>query len=107
MLVTAGQNIQRFRNEAAFAHLCAANPISASSGLTRRHRLNLGGDRQANRTLHMIAIVRLRYCPRTRACAARRQAEGLSKREIIRCLKRCIARELYRCLRADLLEVVV
>jgi transposase len=102
LLVTAGQNIDRLRNEASFAHLCAAGPIPASSGLTRRHRLNPGGDRQANRTLHMIAIVRLRYCARTRAYAARRQAEGLSKREVIRCLKRYIAREIYRSLTADL-----
>jgi transposase len=105
LLVTAGQNIDRLRNEAAFAHLCAAAPIPASSGLTRRHRLNRGGDRSANRTLHMIAAVRLRYCPRTRAYAARRTAEGLSKREIIRCLKRYIAREAYRALCADLREI--
>jgi hypothetical protein len=105
LLVTAAQNIGRLRNEAAFAHLCAADPIPASSGLTRRHRLNRGGDRAANRTLHMIAVVRLRYCPRTRAYAARRTAEGLSKREIIRCLKRHIAREAYRALRVDLQEI--
>ena len=105
LLVTAGQNIGRLRNEAAFAHLCAAGPIPASSGLTRRHRLNRGGDRAANRALHMIAVVRLRYCPRTRAYAARRTAEGLSKREIIRCLKRYIAREAYRALSADLRQI--
>jgi len=105
LLVTAGQNIDRLRNEAAFAHLCAAAPIPASSGLTRRHRLNRGGDRSANRTLHMVAVVRLRYCPRTRAYATRRMAEGLSKREIIRCLKRYIAREAYRTLCADLREI--
>jgi transposase len=102
LLVSAGQNIDRLRNEAAFAHLCAADPIPASSGLTRRHRLNRGGDRAANRSLHMVAVVRLRYCPRTRAYAARRTAEGLSKREIIRCLKRYIAREVYRALSVDL-----
>ena len=105
LLVTAGQNIERLTSEAAFAHLCAAAPIPASSGLTRRYRLNRGGDRSANRTLHMIAVVRLRYCPRTRAYAARRTAEGLSKREIIRCLKRYIAREVFRALRADLREI--
>lgn len=105
LLVTAGQNIERLRNESAFAHLCAVNPIPASSGLTKRHRLNRGGDRSANRTLHMIAVVRLRYCPRTKAYAARRTAEGLSKREIIRCLKRYIAREAYRALVADLRQI--
>ena len=93
--MTAGQNLDRLRNEAAFAHLCAADPIPASSGKTTRHRLNPGGDRAANSALHMIAVVRLRYCPRTRAYAARRTAEGRSKREIVRCLKRYIARELY------------
>ena len=71
LLVTAGQNIDRLRGEAAFAALCGASPIPASSGKTTRHRLNYGGDRQANRTLHLIAVCRLRYCPRTRAyCAA-------------------------------------
>jgi len=105
LLVSAGQNIGRLRNEAAFAHLCAAAPIPASSGLTHRHRLNPGGDRSANRALHMIAVVRLRYCDRTRAYAARRMRDGLSKPEIIRCLKRYIARELYQTLRADLADL--
>ena len=104
LLVAAGQNIDRLRSEAAFSHLCAANPIPASSGRTHRHRLNRGGNRQANRALHMIVIVRLRYCPRTQAYAARRTSEGLTKREIIRCLKRFVARELYHTLRADLLN---
>ena len=102
LLVSAGQNIERRRNEAAFAKLCAAAPKPASSGRTTRHRLDTGGDRQANRTLHMIAVCRLRYCERTRAYAARRTAEGLSKREIIGCLKRYIAREVYAALRDDL-----
>jgi transposase len=70
-----------------------------------RHRLNRGGDRQANSALHMIAVVRLRYCPRTRAYAERRTKEGLSKLEIIRCLKRYIAREIYHALRADLTAI--
>ena len=70
LLVTAGQNIERLRGEAAFAKLCAAAPIQASSGRTNRHRLDYGGDRQANRALHMIAVCRLRHCPRTRAYAA-------------------------------------
>jgi transposase len=102
LLVSAGQNIERLRSEAAFAKLCAAAPKPASSGRTTRHRLDTGGDRQANRTLHLIAVCRLRYCERTRAYAVRRTAEGLSKREIIRCLKRYIAREVYATLRDDL-----
>jgi len=77
-------------------------PIPASSGKTSRHRLNPGGDRNANRALHLIAVVRLRYCQRTRAYAERRTREGKSKREIIRCLKRYIAREDYATLPADL-----
>src|SRR4051794_27238118 len=67
LLVTAGQNIERLRHEAAFAALCAASPIPVSSGRTDRHRLNYGGDRDANRALHMIAVCRLRHCERTRA----------------------------------------
>lgn len=102
LLITAGENIERLKNEAAFARICAAAPIPASSGRTTRHRLDYGGDRQANRALHMIAICRLRYCDRTRTYAARRSAEGLPKREIIRCLKRYIAREIYHTLRADI-----
>jgi transposase len=102
LLVTAGQNIDRLRGEAAFAALCGASPIPASSGKTTRHRLNYGGDRQANRTLHLIAVCRLRYCPRTRAYLRRRTAEGKTKAEVMRCLKRYIAREAYNALRADL-----
>lgn len=102
LLITAGQNVTRLRDEASFAHLCAADPVPASSGKTLRHRLNPGGDRAANRALHLIVVVRLRYCERTRAYADRRTTEGLSKKEIIRCLKRYIAREIYHALRADL-----
>ena len=102
LLVTAGENIGRLASEASFASLCGASPIAASSGRTTRHRLNPGGDRQANRALHMLAVCRLCHCPRTRAYAARRTAEGLSKKEILRCLKRYIAREVYHSLRADL-----
>jgi len=75
----------------------ARSPVS--SGRTDRHRLNYGGDRDANRALHMIAVCRPRHCERTRAYAARRTAEGKTKTEIIRCLKRYIARELYHTLR--------
>ena len=102
LLVSAGENIERLKSEGAFARLCGASPIPASSGRTTRHRLNRGGDRKANRALYLIAVCRLRNCARTRAYAERRIAEGLSKKEIIRCLKRYIAREVYHTLRADL-----
>jgi transposase len=102
LLITAGQNAHRIGDEAAFAHLCGVAPIPASSGKTHRHRLNFGGDRQANAALYLIAVCRLRYCERTRAYAARRTTEGRSKRDILRCLKRYIAREVFHALRADL-----
>jgi transposase len=102
MLVTAGQNPERFTSEAAFARLCGAAPVPASSGRTSRHRLSRGGDRQANRALHMAVVVRMRRCPRTRAYVERRTAEGLSKPEIMRCLKRYLAREVYHALQSDL-----
>jgi transposase len=105
MLTTAGQNVDRFRGDASFAALCGASPIPASSGKTTRHRLNPGGDRQANRALHLIAVCRLRYCKRTRAYAERRTREGKTHREIMRCLKRYIARELYNTLSADLADL--
>jgi transposase len=105
LLVTAGQNIERLKSEASFAALCGASPIPVSTGRTDRHRLSYGGDRDANRALHMIAVCRLRYCPRTRAYAERRTAEGKTKTEIIRCLKRYIAREIYRALVDDLLQL--
>ncbi|MEW5630100.1 IS110 family transposase [Streptomyces hydrogenans] len=98
LLVTAGDNPERLRSEAAFAALCGAAPVPASSGRTDRHRLSRGGDRQANRALHMIAVVRMRYCPRTQAYVARRVQQGLTKKDIIRCLKRFIAREVYHAL---------
>lgn len=86
----------RCRSEAAFATLAGTSPVPASSGQTIRHRLNRGGDRALNRAIHAIALVRMRSCPRTRAYIARRTAEGKTAREIRRCLKRYIARELYR-----------
>ena len=86
----------RCRNEAAFAALGGTSPIPASSGQTTRHRLNRGGDRALNRASCAIALTRMRSCPRTRAYVARRTAEGKTTREIRRCLKRYIARELYR-----------
>ncbi|MFY9650404.1 IS110 family transposase [Trebonia sp.] len=86
----------RCRSEAAFAALAGTSPVPASSGQTVRHRLNRGGDWALNRAIHAIALVRMRSCPRTRAYVARRTAEGKTPREIRRCLKRYIARELYR-----------
>jgi transposase len=102
LLVTAGQNIDRLRGEAAFAKICGAAPIQASSGRSTHHRLDFGGDRQANRALHMIAVCRLRHCERTRTYVRKRSADGLNRREILRCLKRYIARQAYHTLRADL-----
>jgi transposase len=95
LLVTAGDNPDRLRSESAFAHLCGAAPIPASSGKTNRHRLNRGGDRDANRALYLLAIGRMGWDPATRVYVERRTKEGLSKKEIIRCLKRYLARELY------------
>lgn len=98
LLVAAGDNPERFRSEASFAHLCGVAPLQASSGKTVRHRLNRGGDRQANRALFLIVLVRMYRDERTKAYVARRSAEGLSKPEIIRCLKRYVARELFSVL---------
>ena len=98
LLSSAGDNPQRLHSEAAFAHLCGVAPIPASSGRTHRHRLNRGGDRAANNALHIIALSRLRYDPRTAAYVAKRTKDGLNKKEIIRCLKRYIAREIYTAL---------
>lgn len=95
LLLTAGDNPERLTSEASFAALCGVSPVPASSGKTVRHRLNRGGDRQANRALHIIAIGRLRTCPRTKAYVARRIAEGHSKLEAIRAIKRYIAREVF------------
>lgn len=100
LLVTAGDNPERLRSEAAFAMLCGAAPLPASSGRTHRHRLNRGGDRAANAALYRIVLCRLRWDERTKQYMQRRTTEGLSKKEIIRCLKRFIAREIYRVLTA-------
>lgn len=80
--------------------LCGASPIPASSGKTERHRLNRGGNRHANSALHMIVISRMRLDPRTKAYVTRRLAEGRSKREVMRCLKRYVAREVFAVLTA-------
>lgn len=98
LLITAGDNPHRLRSDAAFAMLCGAAPLPASSGKTNRHRLNRGGDRQANNALWRIALCRMKDHAPTRDYVSRRTAEGLSKPEIIRCLKRYIARDLYRIL---------
>lgn len=98
LLVAAGDNAECIRSEAAFAKLCGACPIPASSGKTQRHRLNRGGNRQANAALYRAVVVRMRWHEPTIAYVARRTAEGLSKREIIRCLKRYLAREVYHLL---------
>ena len=95
LLVAAGDNPQRLRSEAAWAHLCGVSPIQASSGKVTRYRLNRSGDRQANHALWRIAITRMRNHPETRAYVERRLAEGKSKPEIIRMLKRYIAREIF------------
>ena len=96
LLVTAGDNPDRLRCEAAWAHLCGVSPIEASSGKVTRLRLNRGGDRQANSALWGVVITRLRSDPRTQAYMARRLEEGRSKPEIIRVLKRYVAREVYK-----------
>lgn len=88
LLITAGENTGRFHNEAAFARLCGAAPVPVSSGKSHRMRLHRGGDRKANRALHMIAVVRLRYDARTIGYMQRRLSEGLSKKDVLRCLKR-------------------
>lgn len=95
MLVVLGDNPERIRSEAAFASLCGVCPIPASSGKTNRHRLNPGGNRRANAALYRVALVRMQRHAPTRAYVERRTAEGKSPREIRRCLKRYIAREIY------------
>jgi transposase len=96
LLITAGTNPHRLRNQAAFAMLCGTAPIPASSGKTTRHRLSRGGDRAANNTLHRIALVRMSNDARTRAYVTHQQANGRSKLDILRQLKRAIAREMFK-----------
>ena len=95
LIVVAGSNPERLRSEDAFAALCGVCPIPASSGKTNRHRLNRGGDRQANAALRSIVVVRLRCDLRTQEYMRRRTGEGMSKPEIMRCLKRYVAREIF------------
>ena len=99
LLIAAGSNPDRLHSEAAFASLCGVSPVLASSGKTNRHRLNRGGDRQANAALYRIVVVRLCHDLRTQAYLRRRTAEGMSKIEVIRCLKRYVAREVYSIIR--------
>lgn len=96
LIVSIGENPERIPSEAALAQLCGVAPLPASSGRTTRHRLNRGGDRRANSALYRIAVVRMGCDQRTKDYVAKRTAEGLSKKEIIRCLKRAIVREVYR-----------
>ena len=98
LLIVAGDNPQRLRSEASFANLCGVSPIEASSGKVVRHRLNRGGNREANRALYMVCLARMRRDQRTRNTSRGAPQEGKSKREIIRCLKRYVAREAYRVL---------
>lgn len=102
LIVAAGDNPERLRSEAALAALCGVNPLQASSGKTARHRLNRGGNRQANNALWTIAMVRMRSEPRTRAYVQKRSAEGLSNKEIHRCVNRYVVRELYPYILTDL-----
>jgi transposase len=99
LLVAVGDNPERLRSEASFAALCGVSPVDASSGRQRRHRLNRGGNRDANRALWVIAFVRMRCDSRTKEYTEKRRQEGLSSLEITRCLKRYIARDLFRVLR--------
>jgi transposase len=98
LLVTVGDNPGRLRTEASFAALCGASPVDASSGKQIRHRLNRGGDRQANSALWQIVMTRMSCDPRTKAYVARRTREGKTIKEIMRCLKRYVAREVYKAL---------
>ena len=102
LMATAGDNPERLHSEAALAALCGVSPLQASSGKVVRHRLNRGGNRTANNALWTIAMVRMRSDPRTQAYVSRRTAEGKSLKEIKRCLKRYIIRELYPLILADL-----
>jgi transposase len=96
LLITAGDNPERMGSEASFAALCGVSPIEASSGKTRRRRLNRGGDRRASAALYRIALTRSRSDHRTRDYLDRRASQGLTRREAIRCIKRYVAHEIYQ-----------
>ncbi|WP_327675238.1 MULTISPECIES: transposase [unclassified Streptomyces] len=89
---------RRFRSEAAFAAFAGVAPIPASSGLTNRHQINRSGDRQLNRALHTITLIRMRLDPATKTYVARRAAEGKTSRDAQRCLKRTICRQIFKLL---------
>ena len=99
LLIAAGDNPDRLTSEQAFAHMCGTAPLQASSGKTQRHRLNRGGKRQANNALYRVVITRMSSDQRTRDYVARRRAEGKSTGEIVRILKRYVAREVFKQLR--------
>ncbi|MGC0413101.1 transposase [Streptomyces sp. SAI-195] len=99
LLITMGDNLERLNTEASFAALCGVSPVEYSSGRRSTRRLNHGGDRQANAALHRIVFTRLRHDPRTQAYFERRTQEGKTRREIIRCLKRYAAREVFNLVR--------
>jgi transposase len=99
VLVTAGDNPDRLGSDASFSMLCGSSPLDASSGKQKHHRLNRGGDRQANSALYHIVICRMRHDPRTKQYVAKRTGEGKTIKEIIRCLKRYVAREIYGVLK--------
>ena len=101
MLIVFGDNPERIHSEAAFSKLCGASPVPASSGMTNRHRLSRAGHREANAALYRAVIVRIRFHQPTIAYVTRRTTEGLSKRDIIRCLKRYLAREIYQAVMTD------
>ncbi|NAS22088.1 IS110 family transposase [Herbidospora sp. NEAU-GS84] len=101
LLISCGDNPSRLGSEARFAKLCGVAPLPASSGLHQRHRLNRGGDRRANSALHLAVVTRIRIDARTQKYLARRTTEGKSKLEIIRCLKRFVAREAYYLIKKD------
>ncbi len=102
LLIAAGDNPQRLRTEAAFAALCGVSPVDASTGKHTRHRLNRGGNRQANSALHTVALVRAQHCPETRRYIEQHRNNGYTDREIRRCLKRALARRFHRLILNDL-----
>ncbi len=106
LLIAAGSNGERLRNESSFAAMCGVSPIQASSGQTNRHRLNRSGNRQANNALWRIAMVRMTIDEETKVYLAKRTAEGRTKRDVTRCLKRHIAREAFWLLQHPTYEEV-
>jgi transposase len=102
LLITVGENPDRIRNEASFAALCGVSPVDASSGKQQHHRLNRGGDRQANNALHTVWLTRARTCPETRAYITKQTTNGRTRRHTSRCIKRTLARRFHQILKHDL-----